>query len=67
MKSTTITINGMHCESCATLLTEVLEEVPGVSEAAVSYPSKTATVKHSESVSEKQLREAIEAEGYTTK
>lgn len=67
MKTTTITINGMHCASCETLLSEVLEEIDGVDSATVSYKDGAATVTHKDIVSERQLRNAIEAEGYKTK
>jgi len=66
MKTTTFAITGMHCASCETLLTEVLEEVPGVTSATVSYKDGKATVAHDAHVSDTQLRAAIEAEGYKT-
>jgi copper chaperone CopZ len=66
MNTTTITINGMHCASCETLLTEVLEEIDGVDSAVVSYAGKSATVTHNDKVTVAQLRKAVEAEGYKT-
>ncbi len=64
MKTTTITITGMHCPSCAMLLTDVLQDVNGVQEAVVSYKEGTALVTHDERTTTAQLRAAIEAEGY---
>jgi copper chaperone len=63
MKTTTLTIKGMHCNACVMLLTDVLTELPGVADAKVAMgsasveydPSKTSTA---------ELQAAIEAEGY---
>jgi copper chaperone CopZ len=63
----TIPIEGMHCASCETLLTELLCELPGVSKAHVSMQAKSATVEYDAGkVTEKDMRKAIEAEGYKT-
>jgi len=65
--TTTINVQGMHCQSCEALLTDVLCELPGVKAAKVSLKAKAAQVEFDASeVSEKTLRAAIEAEGYTT-
>jgi Cu+-exporting ATPase len=63
--TTTFAVGGMHCASCETLLTDVLCDVPGVQRATVSKAAGSATVQHDARVSAQQLREAIEAEGYT--
>lgn len=64
---TTITIQGMHCSSCETLLTDVLSETEGVRNAQVSLKDGNATVDFDEkTVSEARLRHVIEAEGYKT-
>lgn len=55
----------MHCKSCENLLTEVLSETPGVKKATVSLKDTNATVEFDpETISEAELRQAIEAEGY---
>ena len=66
MTITMISINGMHCASCETLLAEVLEDLDGVTTATVSYKNGSAVVTHDANVTEATLRKAIEAEGYTT-
>lgn len=67
MKNTTIIVKGMHCQSCEMLLTDVLTEMPGVEKAQVSLKEAKATVEYDPTlVDEKDLRKAIEAEGYKT-
>lgn len=65
MKST-ITVKGMHCSSCETLLNEALTEIPGVKEAKIDSKKGTAIVTHDANVPINKLRAAIEAEGYKT-
>jgi copper chaperone CopZ len=66
MKTTTIAINGMHCVSCEQQITDVLEEIDGVSKVTVNHRNGSATVTHRETVTDAQLRRVIEAEGYQT-
>lgn len=66
MKTTTISIQGMHCKSCEMLITDALEDVSGVHKIKVSAEHGKAVIEHDESVSEKTLRTTIEAEGYKT-
>ncbi len=44
-----ITINGMHCASCSTLITRGLLKVPGVKSATVNYATGRAKVEYDES------------------
>ena len=46
MIKTTLSINGMHCESCAKLITMELDEDPGVSKATVDYQDRSAVVEY---------------------
>lgn len=41
-------IDGMHCESCAALIKETLEETAGVRSADVTFGGKTAVVNFDE-------------------
>jgi copper chaperone CopZ len=67
MKHANIKIKGMHCQSCEMLLTDVLAELPGVKAAQVSLKQEAANVEYDEKkTSEKEMRSAIEAEGYKT-
>jgi mercuric ion binding protein len=40
----TLTVDGMTCASCPYIVRSVLQEVPGVARAEVSYAEKTAVV-----------------------
>jgi Cu+-exporting ATPase len=65
MKKTTIKIRGMHCTSCEMLLTDVLQEIPGVSTVAVSFKNGNATVTFDEKkTTENACKDAIKKEGY---
>lgn len=60
-----ITINGMHCASCSTLITRGLLKVPGVKEASVNYATGRAKVEFDESqVKENALVAKIASLGY---
>jgi copper chaperone CopZ len=43
-------IDGMHCDSCAALIKETLEETAGVDGADVSFGGKTAVVNFDQNV-----------------
>ena len=58
-------ITGMHCDSCAALIKETLEETAGVSEADVNFGGKTAVVNFDEKVvQQKTLVKKIQDIGY---
>ncbi|MFA6048834.1 MAG: heavy metal translocating P-type ATPase [Candidatus Micrarchaeia archaeon] len=67
MKTTKIvlSINGMHCASCATLINRKLSRIPGVSSANVNYSAGKATVDFDEKqAGEKQILETVKSLGY---
>lgn len=47
-------IDGMHCDSCAALIRETLEETAGVESADVSFGGKTAVVDFDQNVVQQQ-------------
>ncbi len=58
-------IDGMHCDSCAALIRETLEETAGVRGAEVSFGGKTAVVEFDpEVVQQKTLVKKIQDIGY---
>jgi Cu+-exporting ATPase len=63
-KKTTLDITGMHCASCATLITKKLEKEPGVSYANVNLTTEKASVDFDETkTSENNIINAIESLG----
>jgi Cu+-exporting ATPase len=65
MKKVDLQIMGMHCASCATILTNAFSKVEGVKEANVNYATAKATVEFDENkTSEKELIETVKKKGY---
>jgi len=61
-KRVDVEISGMHCSSCALLITRALKKVPGVTEANVNFATEKAMVTGT--ASEKEIELAIEKAGY---
>ena len=61
---TLLNITGMTCDSCATHVKEVLEKVPGVRSAVVSYPQGTAQLASDHSTPLNMLVDAVAGLGY---
>jgi len=58
-------IDGMHCDSCAALIKDTLEETAGVQSADVNFGGKTAVVDFDEEVvQQKTLIKKIQDVGY---
>lgn len=65
MKTTNLTITGMHCASCSTILTRAFQKIPGVTSVTVNYSTERATVQHDEKKADVgQLIEAVKGKGY---
>ena len=65
MKKIQLSISGMHCASCATILTKALQKVSGVKEATVNYSTERASVDYDSSKTTiDQLLQAVAAKGY---
>lgn len=62
----TFTVEGMHCESCSSAITEALEKVDGVDLASADHATGSAEANfRSPGVSPDQLTAEIEGLGYT--
>jgi len=60
------TVEGMHCESCSSAITEALEKVDGVESASADHATGSAVASfESPGVSPEQLSAEIEGLGYT--
>lgn len=60
----TIKINGMMCGHCSGRVKKVLEALPEVDEAVVSYVEGTAIVKLNAEISDDVLKQTVEAQDY---
>ncbi|ACL16026.1 heavy metal translocating P-type ATPase [Methanosphaerula palustris] len=68
MKKVEINIDGMHCGSCATLISRALTKTPGIVTANVNYASRKARVEFDESLlDEQRLIDLIVSKGYGAK
>jgi Cu+-exporting ATPase len=66
MKKLELAIDGMHCASCAILITKSLEKVPGVKTANVNYGTQKARVEYDETqASENDFMDAVKKRGYS--
>jgi len=66
MKKNTFAITGMHCASCATIITKALQKIEGVKEAQVNYATEKATVVFDEQgVSIDDMNTAVTQYGYS--
>jgi Cu+-exporting ATPase len=62
---TTLTITGMHCASCAALITRKLKKTSGVEDVSVNYGAEKARIHFDASkVHEHELIAAVKAAGY---
>ena len=66
-KVATISIEGMTCPLCTTAVKKSLTKIEGVSHAKVILNTKMATVNMDDTVSEKELLDAVKDDGYSGK
>ncbi len=64
MKKAKITIQGMHCASCASNIERSLKKIPGVKNVNVSLLLKKGTAECEDSVSDEDLKKAVARAGY---
>ncbi len=62
-----LSIEGMMCQNCVKHVTKALEGIPGAAEVQVSLEEKKAALTVPETVTDEQLKAAVEEEGYEVK
>tara|TARA_Y100000310_G_C20564408_1_gene754701 strand:+ start:615 stop:815 length:201 start_codon:yes stop_codon:yes gene_type:complete len=66
MKSINLKINGMHCKSCAMVITDILEDLQVKSK--INHETGTAEISFDENkVSLEEIKKLIQKEGFTIK
>jgi copper chaperone len=65
MAETRFKVEDMSCEHCKMTVSKALAGVAGVSKVDVDLGSKDVSVVHEQKVGLEQLRQAVEAAGYT--
>src|SRR4051794_11511035 len=64
-KTTTIHIEGMHCNICSASVTKALKATEGVEKVEVSYEKGEAVIQYDDAkVTEEKLREVINGTGF---
>lgn len=63
MNKETITIKGMHCNSCAELIKDELEYL-GIKKCEIDHKSGKATLLFDESISLDSIKSIIKKQGY---
>lgn len=66
MPTTELTIKGMRDEQCLRLVTNAIQDLPGIGYLEISLETGAASIEHSSFVSEGDVRAAIEDAGYET-
>jgi copper ion binding protein len=61
---TTLKIDGMSCDHCVKHVTNALQELEGVSAAAVSLKESAAVVDHADIVTLEAMKAAVAEAGY---
>ncbi|KEZ76018.1 heavy-metal-associated domain-containing protein [Salinisphaera hydrothermalis] len=65
MQTTTLTVDGMHCQGCVQIVQNVIEQQTGVKGCSVSLADKQARIAHdAETVSSEALAQAVQDAGY---
>ncbi|MFH1249116.1 MAG: heavy metal-associated domain-containing protein [archaeon] len=64
MKKIKLTIEGMHCASCAGNAEKALSKVKGVKEVSVSVMTKKGFVEAEDNVKTEDLKNAVSKAGY---
>ena len=62
-----LTIEGMHCASCAGNIEKILRKINGVKDVTISLMTKKGFVEADENVSDEELKKAIARAGSTYK
>lgn len=60
---TTVSIPGIHCDACATLIKDVSADFPEIQSVAVDTTSKRVTIEHADSFPKERWIDAIEELG----
>jgi len=64
MKKIKLTIEGMHCASCAANIERAVGKVKGVKDVTVSLMTNKAFVEMEEDTSREEIKKAVEKVGY---
>lgn len=64
MQEKTFNVQGMKCKHCVMTVNETVTEIEGVESCSVDLENKTVTVKFADNVTESDIINAINEEGF---
>ena len=66
MKTATLTVTGMHCASCSSIIERTLKKQKGIEKVEVNNATERANVSYNESlITPHEMSKAVEPLGYT--
>ncbi|MEZ5973955.1 MAG: cation-translocating P-type ATPase [Planctomycetota bacterium] len=65
LQTTQFPISGMSCQGCANSIQRLLEDIPGIAHAEVSFGTRTATIQTDGLVEEQALLAALTSNGFS--
>ena len=65
MNTLTLSISGMRDEQCLRLVTNAIQDLPGIGHLEISLESGVATIEHGNFVSAADIHQAIEDAGFS--
>ena len=64
MKRIKLSLEGMHCASCASNIERSLKKVEGIKNASVTLMLKKGMIEAEDSTSEEEIKKAVSKAGY---
>lgn len=61
----TVTINGMKCDGCVTIVKENFEKINDIQSATVNLEQKSAVIKSNREISTQELQDALSETKFT--
>lgn len=67
METTSLTIIGMHDEHCLRLVTNAIQDLPGIGWLEISLETGAASVEHGAFITAADIHQAVEEAGFSTR
>lgn len=67
MQTTTLIISGMQDEQCLRLVTNAIQDLPGIGYLEILFETGEATIEHGDFVSSADIYQAIEDAGFSVR
>ena len=67
MNTLTLSISGLHDEQCLRLVTNAIQDLPGIGHLEIMLETGAATIEHGNFVSAADIHQAIEDAGFNAR